>query len=52
MKKTTSIRIKLDESEKSLIEQYSANMELNISQYVRNCCIIKPPTKAKIKKGS
>ena len=50
MRKTTSIRVKLSASEKSMIEKFAENMSMSISGYVRTCCILKPPTKAKIKR--
>lgn len=48
--KTKNIRIMLTDIERKMIEDYAENMGLSLSDYVRTCCILKPPTKAKIKK--
>ncbi len=41
--KDISIRIRLTESDKKLLEQYAGKLRMTVSDYVRFSCLTKPP---------
>lgn len=48
--KTDSIKVRLTEQEKQLLKEKADELNMSISDYVKYCCLINPPTQKKPKK--
>lgn len=42
--KTEYIRVRLNSVEKQIIKKNAESFSMNISDYVRYCCLVSPPT--------
>lgn len=47
--KTEAVRVRLTELEKQKLMDHAESMNMSMSDYIKYCCLIEPPTKSKTK---
>lgn len=48
--KTEVVRVRLTKQEKELLQELSEKLEMSMSDYVKYCCLVKPPEELMKKK--
>jgi antitoxin component of RelBE/YafQ-DinJ toxin-antitoxin module len=43
--KTDYVKIRLTPQEKELLKEFAENLNMTMSDYIKYCCLLKPPVK-------